>query len=804
MLTIKLHHPRPLGRTALASLAIVLCCTRGASADDKPAAADASVVDFERHVAPLLGRLGCNSAACHGAFGGGRGGLQLSLFGYSAKIDYQGCRERVNISHAEASLLLEKPSGQETHEGGQRFAPNSREYETIRRWINQGAKWQPGSGKVKALTVDPRQVVFDDHSTSQPPLTITAEIADGSREIVTHLCQFSSRDEGIAIVEPSGRIVPAGHGDTAVIVSYGNAFSVVTVLVPFAHATTTASKVVASKSNPIDARIHEKLTRLNLQPSSPSTDEEFLRRVMIDTIGAIPTAQDVTRFCADTDPDKREKTIDALLADPMHAALWATRMCDITKCDVGSMGEDPEAAAHQAQMWHDWFRKRFANNTSYAETVRGVVTATSREGLQVADWIKQEQQRVLRSRESFESDYADRKSLDLYWRRIGADPEATLNSMAELTAVAFTGVRLNCAQCHKHPFDRWTQDDYAAFTNIFAPVVYGSSTETNAAIIEELDRRRELQRTDKTLPPFPRVREVFVSPELGRGISGSEPGVDVSPRPFDGTNAENKGSAGNEVDPRERFYQWLVAPDNPYFARSFVNRVWSIYFGIGIVEPVDDFSVANPPSHPELLHELAARFRESGFNIRELEKLVLMSATYQRSSTPHANNRSDRRNFSRQSVRPLLAEVALDAINKALGTSEDFGKLAPHGSLAIEIGTNQLSGDAERALQVFGRGKRESICNCGRRNASDLRQFIFLVNDQSIVDKIKRGSIRKLLPLDDGPLVLQLYLRMLGRSPDTEELEIGVKHLRAGPTREIAFDDLVWALLNSREFITNH
>ena len=588
------------------------------------------------------------------------------------------------------------------------------------------------------------------------------------------------------------------------IVSYGNAFSAVTILVPFAHVKFTEPKAVTSKSNPIDARIHEKLIQLNLSPSSASTDEEFLRRVMIDTLGAIPTEQDVTRFCTDIDPDQPEKMIDALLAHPMHAALWATRMCDITKCDVGSMGDDKLLAAHRAQMWHDWFRKRFESNTSYSEIVRDVVTATSRDGLDVANWIKQEQQLVLRSRESFDSDYASRKTLDLYWRRVGADSEATLKSIAELTAVAFTGVRLNCAQCHKHPFDRWTQDDYAAFTNIFSRVVYGSSTETNAAIIDELDRRREMMRTDKTLQPLPRLREVFVSPELGRGISGSEPGVDVSPRAFDGAIIDNNVIAENDADPRERFYRWLVASDNPYFARSFVNRVWSVYFGIGIVDPVDDFSVANPPSHPKLLNELAARFCETGFNIRQLEKQILMSATYQRSSTPHEFNRNDRRNFSRQYVRPLLAEVALDAMNKALGTDEDFGELARKGSLAIEVGTNQLSGDAERALQVFGRGNRQSICNCDRRNESDLRQFIFLVNDQSIVEKIKRGSIRNVLSLDDGSLVSQLYLRMLGRRPDSQEMEFGLKHLKAGLTRDVAFDDLVWAILNTREFITNH
>ena len=442
-----------------------------ASADDKKKKRSAGMeiprVDFERHVAPLFGRLGCNSAACHGAFGGGRGGLQLSLFGFSAKRDYLSLDGRIDKSNVEASLLLRKPSGQEQHEGGLRFAPNSNEYETIQRWINQGAKWQESSGKVTALTVEPPQIVFErsflasnsatsaeleDNKavTTTASIAVTAEFADGTREIVTHLCQFSSRDDGIVVVELSGRIVPTGHGDTSVIVSYGNAFATAPVLVPFSHVETSDRTLVTYEPNSIDAHIHEKLAKLNLAPSSRSADEEFLRRVMIDTIGAIPTAADVKEFCDDRDPDKREKKIDSLLAHPMHAALWANRMCDVTKCDVGSMGEDQVAAAHRAQMWHDWFRRRFENNASYADIVHGVMTATSREGLDVADWIKQERQLILRCRESFDSDYANRKTLDLYWRRAGADREAALKSIAELTAVAFTGVRLNCIQCHKH------------------------------------------------------------------------------------------------------------------------------------------------------------------------------------------------------------------------------------------------------------------------------------------------------------------------------------------------------------------
>jgi hypothetical protein len=232
--------------------------------------------------------------------------------------------------------------------------------------------------------------------------------------------------------------------------------------------------------------------------------------------------------------------------------------------------------------------------------------------------------------------------------------------------------------------------------------------------------------------------------------------------------------------------------------------VWSFYFGIGLVDPVDDFSVTNPPSHPELIDELAQQFRASKFDIRALERHILTSDAYQRTSTPNETNCNDRRNFARQYVRPLLAETALDAINKALGTTEDFGEAAREGALTIEVGTNQLQGDAERALQILGRGKRETTCDCDRRTETDLRQFVFFINDASIMEKIRTGSIRQLLSMGDDELITELYYRILGRKPAATELDIGLSHLRDADAREVAFDDLVWALVNSREFITNH
>ena len=760
----------------------------------------ASAIDFERHVAPLLGRHGCNSAACHGAFGG-KGDLQLSLFGYSAKMDYENLSDFVDTEDPSGSWMLHKPTGIEEHEGGVRFTEDSDTYRIFKQWIAAGAKWKAGAGKVTRLRVEPGEVVFADVSateaSSNQPLKVTAEFADGTRQNVTDYCQFSSRDDGIATINDNGLVQSVRHGDTSIVVSYSNAFAVVDVLAPFPGKQTPTNPT--SGLGAIDARIVAKLNKLNVPVSQSAEDAEFLRRVTIDTIGTIPSPKEVVEFCDDRDPHKREKIIDRLLAHPMHAALWATRMCDITKCDVNQMMEDETMRSRRAQMWHDWFRKRFADNVSYAEIARGIVTATSRGDLSVQQWVQNEEDLIRKSRDSFQTEYAQRPALDLYWRRVGDDGTFPLKETTELTAVAFTGIRLECAQCHKHPFDRWTQDDYAGFANLFSNVIFGSSTELNVAVFEELNVRRQAKREGRKVEALPKLREVFISDELGREVSGSDPNQRVAPR------ALESEVFAEDADLRQQFYEWLVADDNPFFARNFANRVWAVYFGVGLVEPVDDFSISNPPSHPQLLEDLSIGFRKSGFDIRALEKSILMSAAYQRSSTPNEVNRSDRRNFARQYVRPLMAEVALDSINKALGSEQSFGHNAPEDSLAIEVASNVLRSDAGRMLGILGRGQRKSICDCDRRTESDLRQFIFMINDKSIHEKIEEGSIQELKQIDDNnELVTQLYLRMLGRYPNQRERTVGKTHLSEFEDREDAFEDLVWALINSREFITNH
>ena len=316
-------------------------------------------------------------------------------------------------------------------------------------------------------------------------------------------------------------------------------------------------------------------------------------------------------------------------------------------------------------------------------------------------------------------------------------------------------------------------------------------------MLEELTRRRARKAAGETLAALPRLREVYVDREIPRGVRGVS-GDKPLPRTLDGTLLDTS------MDLRQQFFEWLADDENPYFARSFVNRVWAVYFGIGLVDPVDDFSATNPPSHPKLLDALAERFRSSNYDIRGLERHIMMSAAYQRASNINSTNRDDRRNFARHGLRPLAAEVLLDAINKALGVTQDFGDSARPNALAIEVGTNVLEGDAGRAFKTFGRGDRKSICACDRRDASDLRQSVFLAVDRSIARKIKVGSVRQLLSSSDDQLVSELYLRFLGRMPTDAEAAFATGHLQQEETRSVAFDDLVWALVNSREFITNH
>jgi hypothetical protein len=795
---------RPVIRSAIALLASLDALAAPSAAGGLvrlPDGSELARIDFDRHVAPLFGRLGCNAGSCHGSFQG-RGGLHLSLFGHDPAGDYeaivrQGMGRRVDTLDPDRSLVLLKPAGRVPHEGGRRFLPGSWEYRVIRAWIAGGARRDPALAAAERIEVRPRELGLRRPGDSGR-LAIVAAYADGTESDVTLFCDVHVKDDAVAAVGPAGAVRGLRPGDTAIVASYHG-------LLAAARASVSSGRAVAvpdvPASDDIDREVYAKLRALGIEPSGPSSDAEFLRRVTLDAIGTLPSPEDVRRFLADRTPDKRAREIDRLLGHPMHAALWATRFLDITGCDVESMEGPDDLKPRRARMWHDWFRRRIAENMPYDQIARGILCATSRDGRGVVRWLDGETARLAAARKEWQTDYAAKPGLDLFWRRFASNGEYfPVEQMAERTATALLGVRIECAQCHKHPFDRWTQSDYRAYANVFARVRFGLSPKALAATARMMEERRK-SAPGGVLPPMARVREVYLDSLPIRGLDDPTTGRPLPPRALGGPVLPDDGDA------REALFAWMVRPENPYFARSFVNRVWAAYFGIGLVDPVDNFSVANPPSNERLLDALASDFVAHGYDIRRLERTILRSRAYQRSSTPEGGNLDDRGNFARAVPRMPMAEVLVDMLNAALGVPGDFGPDAPPGARAIEVAANEVrSPDLERAFRVFGRPRRTSSCDCERPRDPALPQALFLMADSALMDRLARGRLRGLLESDrcDAEIVDELYLATLSRSPTADERDRILDHLRGKADRKAAMTDVLWALINTREFILNH
>jgi hypothetical protein len=766
-------------------------------------------VDFERHIMGLFGKMGCNSGSCHGSFQG-KGGFRLSLFGYDPEKDYaaltrEALGRRINSADPDQSLILLKATGQIKHDGGVRFSKGSWQYEIFRDWIVRGAPWQKGSGEVASVILNPPEYAFTKpDQTGQ--LKVRARFADGSEENITPFCDYRINDDAIGEVSALGEISARQGGDTAVIVSYRGQVLPVRVLVPLEPKAGFAYPKVP-EVNYIDREVFAKLKRLNIVPSDLAGDAEFLRRVTIDTIGSLPTPDEVREFLADKDPNKRAKKIDALLAHPMHGALWATKFCDITGNNTDLLEQPQNVRQKRSQMWHDWFRKRIAENMPYDQIVEGVLTATSREGMSVEQWLEQTKAFDDQAMKEFGAPYAERKTLDLYWRR---QQQVAIDQWGQKTAAAFLGVRIECAECHKHPFDRWTQVDYRSYANVFSQVGVGASPEA----------RQEIDSTNKQRNPgkkggnkqVPLIREVYVGSMSSTGKGKGTPNRPLT-HPETNEALPAKALGGPEIpteagkDPRVALMNWLRSPDNQFFARSFVNRIWGHYFGTGIVDPVDNFSLANPPSNDQLLNALAKDFIEHKFDVRYLERTVLLSRTYQLSSDTNETNKLDKNNYSHSYVRPLMAEVVVDVLNSGLGTTENFGADAPPNSRAIEVGSTRVNNQTlNYAFRIFGRSPRTLACDCERSMEPALPQKLFLMTDQNVLNKLRNSRLKDLLASKktDEEILDELFLATLTRNANEKEKKRFAEYREVQTNRESAFVDTLWALINTREFILNH
>jgi len=775
--------------------------------------------DFQRHVVPLLGRLGCNGRVCHGSFQG-QGGFRLSLFGFDFAADHASLSaapkndavdagRRIDRSKPSESLILQKPSLAVDHEGGERFRHGSWSYRLLERWIAAGARGTPAGAEQRLLrlAVEPTSIVFAAGGDPEPirPLRVVAHWDDGAAEDVTCLCRYQANDDTVATVDIEGRVTTVGKGDTHVIVFYDNEVAAVPVLRPVTDLTGDRYPDVPTPTR-IDELVTAELRTLGIVPSEICDDATFLRRASLDACGTLPTTAEVEAFLADRAPDKRTRKIDELLARPAYAAWWANKLCDFTG---NSPQRQSELGPKLAIQWYHWVHDRVRDNVPYDALAAGMVTATGRDGNEsYVDYARAMTGLVA---EDKLTEYAGRESLPHFWTRQNVK---TPEEKGLAFAYSFLGIRLHCAQCHKHPFDRWSQEDFKRFAGLFERVKYGvppdasgeygklvaatgaqSKGAEGAAITPDVIAKGQ----GKTLP----WRQLYVEKKSG------------PPTRLTVLGDEALQIAADE-DPREKLMAWLRRKDNPYFARAFVNRVWANYFHVGLIDPPDDANPANPPSNAELLSYLTGDFIAGGFDMRRLHRTIMASDAYQRSWRPNVTNSDDRRHYSRAIPRRLPAEVVYDAVAQATAADER---------------AEQVRGDLERratghlstlmtgtyAMNVFGKPDRTTNCDCERTTDATLLQAVFMQNDPLVRQRLdESGWLAKAnerLTAADGEsahalerrqLVREAYLRSVGREPTTDDVARAERHFAAAPTPAEALHDLLWALLNSKEFLLNH
>ena len=783
--------------------------------------------DFQRHVLPLLGRLGCNGRACHGSFQG-RGGFQLSLFGYDFAADHAaltaGDDPRIDRDHPPNSLILQKPTRAVEHEGGRLIQPGGWEHRLLQRWIESGAAGRPADGAtLQSLTIQPSEIVFDAAEQRQP-LRVIAGWSDGVVEDVTPLCRFRVNDGSVAAVSEEGVVSAAGPGDSHAIAFYDNGVAAIPVITPRpGPLSQTPEEEVTQQPAPteIDRMVAAKLRKIGVAPSPLCRDEEFLRRVSLDLTGTPPAPAEVVAFLADPAPDKRTAKVDELLNRPSYAAWMTTRLCDWTGNTEENLpvGGEQNMRRQKSSLWYDWVYRRVARNTPYDELVEGMVLAVSRRPGQTDDEYFAEMTSYFREQDP--ADYAVRPSMPFFWSRGRFSPP-----QAERFTYAFLGVRLVCAECHKHPYDQWTQADYQDFQTFFEGVRYRySSTRGEVKALKQrlgltADQDSGVYKRlfahlahEGTIVPWGEVVAADFNTSLRRHRRRDSPGGRiVTPRLLGG------GAVNTDVlDPREPLMNWLREQRNPYFARALVNRIWAGCFGVGLVEPPDDMNLANPPSNEPLLDYLAQRFIDSGYDLKELFRTITSSRTYQLSWRPNKTNRDDRRNYSRAYLRRLPAEVLYDAVWQATAPAAlqpgwQSDEAVVRGR-QIGFPDNRRRTDTRYALRLLGRPDRMRTCDCARTTDPSLLQTMYLRNDPhqlAVIDRPEgwlaelRGRKLERLRGEADALVRQAWLRTLCRLPSQREMQVGRRSLAAAEHPVDGLRDLLWALLNSKEFLLNH
>ncbi len=776
-------------------------------ASERFASADTNEVpDLQQHVVPLLGRLGCNGRACHGSFQG-RGGFRLSLFGYDFKMDHDGLTgkatsqdgSRVDKSSPGKSLVLQKPSLATDHEGGQRFETGSWEHHLLLRWIQSGAKGVAKPRELDRIEIEPAEIVFRD-SSDRVQLQVVALWNNGDREDVTELCRFRTNDDSVATIDRDGHVQSVGQGDSHVVAFYDNGVAAVPVMRAVSNRSTEEYPSQDSATR-IDDFVLTKLRKLGVVPSAACTDAEFLRRVSIDLTGTLPAPDEVEDFLANASTEKRLDKIRELLQRPAYAAWWANKLCDFTGCNPNGQAELGQETAVQ---WYMWIYKRVGDNLAYDELIERIVLAKSRRKGQSYDDYAKHMTELYRDESAV--DFQQNADMPHFWtRQTLKQPEDAALAFAH----SFLGIRLQCAQCHKHPFAPWTQQDFQQFTAFFTNVKYGVVPDTDLRYRElanqvglnirgengtsvRKDVLKQAHLNGRTVP----WRELYIA----------ERGDPVKLSLLRSQTVELEA----DDDPRESIMQWMKRPNNPWFARAFVNRVWAGYFHVGIVDPPDDLNPANPPSNPELLDWLTNSFVENDYDMKWLHRQIVASNTYQRSWQPNETNRADLRNFSRAIPRRMPAEVVYDGVKQAVAGTGELDEVRS-GLTRRAIGHLSMRLAGTYAMQVFGKPDRAVNCDCERVNQPTLLQSVFLQNDPLVEQRLdESGWVHEIAALEETnksidrvSLVRTAWLRTVNRPPTPDETERAVRHLAGADSLSDGTRDLLWALINTKEFILN-
>lgn len=732
-------------------------------------------INFANEIVPILTKLGCNAGGCHGK-ADGQNGFKLSLLGFDPVADYDAlvheARGRRILEDApEHSLLLLKSSGQLGHGGGKPLKLDSAEYRLVEQWIRTGVPFgNDDDPQVVSINVEPAHRLLASEAPQQ--VAVTAQFSDGTSRDVTRTAEYRTNDPELVDASETGLITTTGRsGEGSVMIRYLGYVSLFRATVPrTTHADTPASP--HTPINFVDELAFAKQRQLGYVASDLCTDGEFLRRASLDIIGTLPTTEEVTAFLGDVSSNKREKLIDALLSRPEYATYWSLKWGDILRVRGGSNDNTKtkiEGLNTRAVKFRDWIHKQLADNRPYNEIVRDIITVDG-------------------------PTTGPETSAPILWYLELRNAEG----LVEDTAQAFLGTRVQCARCHHHPFEKWSQQDYWSLAGFFSHVEWRVGVDNKGAPVKDGKPVRDSESA--------RVGQL-VALNKEKTLSDPQGNVYDKPTPLGGSPIE----AGKSADMRNDLVDWIVQPDNPFFARALVNRYWGHFFGRGIVEPVDDMRETNPPSNPELLDALAQDFVSNGFDLKQVVRTICTSRTYQLSSAANETNRDDLKHGSRFLPQRLSAEVLYDALDQVTGQTSKFRVIGVKTPTELEI--RAIARPHMRVtnyfIDTFGINKRDSACECGRDSTMTLAQRVLLLNNGGV--RAKLTSRAEQLFADERPVkekVNDAYLAFFSRRPTDEERQACVEYVEtklADPRKaQEAYYDLLWALANSKEFIFQH